>query len=120
MKNVFLSLLIGASIFFVGCTQYQHTLIADEQSYPATSPEKIAVYFSSEKQSLAYKEIGAISCTQVAEATDIVNKLKQKAAEMGADAILNCEVQITLIPGPFSIPVTYYTASGVAVKYTKN
>jgi hypothetical protein len=119
-KKIFFLILIATSVFLVGCTHFQKTLIADEQTYPATNPENIKVFLSSETPKNTYKEIGFIVASKD-NSKEAVNFLKDEAAKMGADALLNCEVRVHTSVMLFifiPIPINTITASGVAVKYT--
>ena len=120
LKKMFYLILFITSVFLVGCTHFQKTLIADEQTFTETMPESIKVFLSSETPKNTYKEIGFIVASKD-NPKEAVSFLKQEAAKMGADALLNCEVRVhtsvilfIFIP----IPVNTITASGVAVKYT--
>jgi hypothetical protein len=120
MKSRQLFTVLVAMFLMAGCTHFQQTLIGDEQTYAPTKPEDVRVYLSTETPTRAYKEVGFIVADKD-NPTDAVNFIKEKAAKMGADALLNCEVRvytyvvlIIVIP----IPIHSYIASGVAVKYT--
>lgn len=113
--TVFLLLMLSA-----GCTHFQQTLIGDEQTYPPTKLEDIKVFFSNESPDRKYKEVGYIVADKP-KTDDAVKFIKEKAAQMGADAIVNCEVRVyTFVILFIIIPVPQhsYIASGVAVKYT--
>ena len=105
-----------------GCTHFQQTLTGEEQTYAATKTEDIRVYFVNEKAPMQYKEIGCIVAAKD-DPADAVEFVKEKAAKMGADALLNCEVRVhtqVLLLVIIPIPVHTYIASGVAVKYTNS
>ncbi len=111
---------ILVSVLLAGCTPFQQTLIGEEHRFPAKQPGEVKVYLASQTLPQPYKEVGAIVATESNE-QDAVSFLQEKAAAMGADALMNCEVRvhtmvhIILI---FPIPEHKYTASAVAVKYT--
>jgi uncharacterized protein YbjQ (UPF0145 family) len=103
----------------MGCTSYQATLTNEERSYPATVADNVRIYFQGEKIPTA-TEIGHIVVLEDSEKKG-VDFLKGKAAEMGADGLINVEVKIqtqvvffVIIP----IPIHSYFASGTAVKFT--
>ncbi len=121
-NKIVVLLLMMAGFVIAGCTHFQETLTADEQTYAATRPQDVRVYFTNETPAKQYKEIGYIVAAKD-EPADAVEFVKEKAAKMGADALLNCEVRvhtsvilILIIP----VPVHTYIASGVAVKYTNS
>lgn len=121
-KTILLSVLLVVAVMAAGCTHFQQTLTGDEQTYRATTTGDIRVFFSNERPTKSYKEIGYIVASKE-EPVDAVNFIKEKAATMGADALLNCEVRVhtsvtlfVIIP----IPIHTYIASGVAVKYTNS
>jgi len=102
----------------VGCTPYQATLTNEEQSYSATATEKIQVFFQGDKIPPA-KELGSIVVSGNSEKHG-VEFIREQAAKMGADAVINLEVQIqtqTLIILFIPIPIHSYFVSGTAVKY---
>jgi uncharacterized protein YbjQ (UPF0145 family) len=102
----------------VGCTPFHMTLTNEEQSSPPTSPEKIQIYFQGEITPPA-KEIGNMVVSGNSEKHG-VKFLKEQAAKIGADAIINLEVKIetqTLLILFIPIPVNSYFVSGTAVKY---
>ena len=112
--------LVVVAVVVSGCTHFQQTLIKDEITYRKTNPQNIRIYLSNQLPDKPYEEIGCI----VADKEDpeaAVKFIKERAAEMGADAIMNCEVRvytqvvvIIFIP----VPAHSYIASGIAVKYT--
>ena len=107
-------------VFIAGCTSFQQTLTGDEKVLTARQPAEVKVFLSSQTLPHSYTEVGEIVATLSSEEA-VVSFLREKAAAMGADAIMNCEVRvhtaviwIVIIP----IPVHSYIARGVAVKYT--
>ena len=113
-----LVLVLGA--WLTGCTPYQATMTNEERSYPATVPDKIQIFFQGETTPTA-TEIGHIVVLERSE-KEGVEFLQRKAAEMGADAVINVEVKIQtqvifiiIIP----IPIHSYFVSGTAIKTTK-
>jgi uncharacterized protein YbjQ (UPF0145 family) len=103
-----------------GCTHFQQTLTGEELTYKSTRPQDLFVYFSNEMPTMQYKEIGTIVASE-SEVKDAMNFIKEKAAKMGADALVNCEVRVhtsVIVIIFIPIPVHTYIASGVAVKYT--
>ncbi len=121
-KTIVLSVLVAVALVTAGCTHFQQTLTGDEQTYTATKKEDVRVYFSNETPARQYKEIGYIVAAED-EPADAVDFIKDKAAKMGADALLDCEVRVhtyVILMIIIPIPVHTYIASGVAVKYTNS
>jgi uncharacterized protein YbjQ (UPF0145 family) len=119
-KIIMLSILLAVAVVAGGCTHFQQTLTAEERTYKATRPQDLFVYFSNEMPTMQYKEIGTIVAAEN-EPKDAMNFIKEKAAKMGADALVNCEVRVhtsVIVIIFIPIPVHTYIASGVAVKYT--
>jgi uncharacterized protein YbjQ (UPF0145 family) len=102
---------------FIGCTPYQTTLTNAERSYPPTVPDNVQVFLQGETTPSA-TEIGQIVVLEDSEEKGIAY-LQGKAAEMGADGVVNVEVRIQtrlifiLIP----IPINSYFVSGTAIKF---
>ncbi len=115
-------LVVVAGLAVGGCTHFQQTLTGEEQTYAATRQQEVQVYFAAETPAKQYKEIGTIVAAKD-DPADAVEFVKEKAAKMGADALLNCEVRVhtqVLLLIIIPIPVHTYIASGVAVKYTNS
>lgn len=118
LVQVGLCLLAAAGV--AGCTSFQQTLTGEETVLPGKNPEDVKVYLSSQALPHPYKEVGTIVTTLSSE-NDAVSFLKEKAAAMGADALMNLEVRVhtsTLVIIIIPIPVHHYIASAIAVKYT--
>lgn len=111
-----LLLVVAAGI--IGCTPYQMTLTNAERSYPPTTPGKVELFLQGEKSPQA-SEIGEIVVLEQSE-DEGISYLRSRAAELGADGVINVEVKIQtrilhiLLP----IPIHSYHVSGTAVKYT--
>jgi uncharacterized protein YbjQ (UPF0145 family) len=95
-------------------------LTNEERSYPATAAEKVQIFLQGETTPTA-TEIGHIVVLEKSE-KDGIEYLQKKAAEMGADGVINVEVKIEtqvlfilIIP----IPIHSYFVSGTAIKTTK-
>jgi uncharacterized protein YbjQ (UPF0145 family) len=113
-------LVLVLGVWLAGCTPYQATMTNEERSYPATVPDKVQIFLQGEKTPAA-TEIGHIVVLENSE-KEGVEFLQRKAAEMGADAVINVEVKIQtqvifiiIIP----IPIHSYFVSGTAIKTTK-
>lgn len=117
------TLLIFCLLAGNSCTHYFQTLTADERGLPATKSEDVALFFPNETPNRAFDEVGYIIAEESNE-EDAVKFLKEKAAKMGADGIVNCEVRVhrQLVIIILFIPIFQDThiASGVAVKYTND
>ncbi len=119
-RIILLSVSLAVALAVAGCTHFQQTLTAEERTYTATRPRDVFLYFSNELPTAQYKEIGYIVAAKD-EPAEAVTFIKEQAAKMGANALVNCEVRvhtsvILIIFIPW--PVHTYIASGVAVKYT--
>lgn len=101
----------------IGCTPYQTTLTNAERSYPPTVADKVQLFLQGETIPAA-TEIGAIVVLEDSEEKGI-EYLQSKAAEMGADGVVNVEVRVQtrilfiLLP----IPINSYFVSGTAIKF---
>lgn len=107
-------------VWVMGCTPYQTTLTNEERSYPTTVAQNVQIYLHGDTTPPA-TEVGQIVILEKSEDKGI-EYLRQKAAEMGADGVINVEVQIqtqTLYIIIIPIPVHSYYVSGTAVKLTK-
>jgi len=114
-----LPLVLIVSAWLIGCTPYQTTLTNEERSYSVTNPENVQIFLQGEITPKA-TEIGEIVVLDNSEKEGI-EYLQKKAAEMGADGVINVEVKvqtqvlfIIIIP----IPVHSYFVSGTAIKIT--
>ena len=119
-KSTYLLALVFG-VWLLGCTSYQPTLTNEERSYPATIADKVQIFFQGETPPTA-TEIGQIVVNEKSEKEGI-EYLQRKAAEMGADGVINVEVEIhtqvlfiIIIP----IPIDSYFVSGTAIKITKS
>ena len=105
------------TIALAGCTPYQTTLTNAERAYPPTTAEKVQLFLQGETTP-QLTEIGEIAVLDDSQKEGIAY-LQTKAAEMGADGVINVEVRIQtkllfiLLP----IPINSYHISGTAVKY---
>jgi uncharacterized protein YbjQ (UPF0145 family) len=101
----------------VGCTPYQTTLTNAERSYPPTVADKVQLFLQGETTPAA-TEIGQIVVLEDSEEKGIAF-LQGKAAEMGADGVVNVEVKVQtrLVFIPIPIPINSYFVSGTAIKF---
>jgi uncharacterized protein YbjQ (UPF0145 family) len=116
-KPKYLLLLISA-LWLVGCTPYQATLTNDERLYPATAAERVQIFLQGETIPAA-TEVGHIIVNEKSEEAG-VKFVQQKAAEMGADGVINVEVQVqthVLFVLVIPIPIHSYFVSGTAIKF---
>jgi uncharacterized protein YbjQ (UPF0145 family) len=110
-------LVLVVAVGFMGCTPYQTTLTNAERSYPPTTPNNVQLFLQGERSPKA-TEIGEIIVLEDTQGSGIAY-LQEKAAEMGADGVIDVEVKIqtrilfVLLP----IPIHSYFVSGTAVKY---
>ena len=106
MKNIFyLSILL----LFVSCSIKTHYLQTGSKTYPTTNVENILIYSGSSDK--AYDVIGSIAVYAVSGDDEAVKVLKSKAAELGADAVIN------IILDKVSSSDQATGISGVAVKF---
>jgi len=119
-KTIYLPVLV-LGVWLIGCTPYQATLTNEERSYPATTADKVQIFLQGEIIPAA-TELGEIVVLDKSEKAGI-EYLQEKAAEMGADGVINVEVKvqtqvlfILIIP----IPIHSYFVSGTAIKITKS
>ena len=113
-------LVLVLGVWLTGCTPYQATMTNEERSYPATVPDKVQIFLQGETTPTA-TEIGHIVVLGNSE-KEGVEFLQRKAAEMGADAVINVEVKIqtqVVFIIIFPIPIHSYFISGTAMKTTK-
>ena len=110
-------LMLVLGVWLSGCTPYQATLTNEERSYPATVPEKVQIFLQGETTPTA-TEIGHIVVAENSEKEGI-EYLQRKAAEIGADGVINVELKVQtrvvffyIIP----IPIHSYFVSGTAIK----
>ena len=118
-KSISLPVLV-LGVWLMGCTSYQATLTNEERSYPATVADKVRIFFQGE-QTPAAMEVGQIVVREKSE-KEGVEFLQRKAAEMGADGLINVEVRIqtqVVFIIIFPIPIHSYFVSGTAIKNTK-
>jgi hypothetical protein len=103
-----------------GCTTFQQSLTGDEKTFPPRRAEDVKVFLASETLPQPYKEVGSIVVT-LSNEKDAVSFLKEKAAAMGADALMNCEVRVhtfVVVVLIIPIPIHEYVATAVAVKFS--
>jgi uncharacterized protein YbjQ (UPF0145 family) len=115
-KSIKLVVLV-LGVWLTGCTPYQATLTNKERSYPATVPEKVKIFLQGETTP-ASTEIGHIVVAEQSEKEGI-EFLQRKAAEMGADGVINVEVKIqTRVVFIIFVPIPFhsYFVSGTAIK----
>jgi uncharacterized protein YbjQ (UPF0145 family) len=118
-KSISLPVLV-LGVWLMGCTSYQATLTNEERSYPATAADKVRMFFQGEQTPTA-TEVGQIVVREKSE-KEGVEFLQRKAAEMGADGLINVEVRIhtqVVFILIFPIPIHSYFVSGTAIKTTK-
>jgi hypothetical protein len=115
-RQVLLLAVLAGILAVVGCTPYQQTLTADEKSYAVTNADSIKVYLPDEEPSRAYREIGAV-IVEKGDAQEAVSFMKENAARMGANAIVDCEVRVVRHLSFLIFYDNKYIASGTAVVY---
>ncbi len=107
-----LILIIG--VLLTSCSSVAHLKTDDvKQNYSATEPEQIKVY-STDKVDQEYTVIGEVivSADAGADAAVSVKHLKNEAAKLGADAIINLKLEIG-----YGYWTNAIKASGTAVKF---
>lgn len=119
MKNA--SILVVFSILFsiMGCTnRVSNFTHLTERVFPPTSVDSLKLYFAPEKPDRAFETIGYVNVivhTIGEKDTIALMKMKEKAAQNGADAILN----ITISDAGINVNTGGRDASfvGLAVKW---
>lgn len=100
----------------LGCAARSVTLTGESrEALPPSAADKIQIFTSYDEQ--RYDEIGYVSVSLSGEKTDtILRILKEEAAKIGADAVVNVGLNIVAVSNGFggTSPVT--SVSGMAVK----
>jgi uncharacterized protein YbjQ (UPF0145 family) len=120
VKKTMYTVVLILGVWLMGCTPYQTTLTNEERSYPATVAGNVQIFLQGETTPAA-TEVGQIVILDKSEKEGI-EFLKQKAAEIGADGVINVEVKVqtqTLYIVIIPIPVSSYYVSGTAIKINK-
>jgi hypothetical protein len=105
-------------LFYNGCTTTFYTTTNAEKVYPQTNEKDITITTENNLDK-PFEEVGYISTTQT-NIDAAKDKLKERASEMGGNAILNFKITVVreyiyifFIP----IPVDRYICQGMIVKY---
>lgn len=82
--------LLSLLLLFIGCAARTHTLTGKDPSlrYSPTSKEQIKIYLSSDIGQ-EYTEIGYVAVEIGNDPEVVKDLLKEEAAKLGADAIIN-------------------------------
>ncbi len=96
---------------FVGCHLSTHYIQTGSRNYEETIPDAVKIY-SGEPQE-EYIVIGSIAVDYVGNSTNTMTYLKEKAAELGADAVIQTKLT-SIITNAKRLG-----ANGVAVKFKK-
>jgi hypothetical protein len=118
MNNKYVSKLLSVTVIalllLLGCASTKY-LPSNSETYPPTSG--VAVYYS-DKPDRPYIEMGTINVKAYSE-TGMLEKFKQKAMEIGADAVFIKSVDNQLLFGThiWFLLVTPIQAEGVAIKF---
>ena len=113
-------LVLVLGVWLTGCTPYQATMTNEERSYPTTVPDKVQIFLQGERTPTA-TEIGHIIVAEKS-VKEGIELLQTKAAEMGADGVMNVEVKIqtrVILIVVIPIPIHSYFVSGTAIKTIK-
>ena len=118
MKRVIpaILILVLSMIWLSGCTPFHQTLTGDEKKYDPTKTEHVAVFLPNQGPTTTYDELGYIVASKGNE-NEAVQFLQEKAANMGADAVMDCEIRTYRTMIFLGIYEDQYIASGVAVRY---
>lgn len=118
MKNRIFIFLLLVSLFISGCMPQLSTLTNKEKALTATDAATIT-FSTNSSLPQQYEELGQI-ITVGSEPEEAIENLKEKAAEMGANKIINGEVKVYRYETIriFFIPfyADGYLAYGTAVK----
>ena len=115
-KQILLLAILAGIFAAVGCTPYQQTLTAEEKSYPVTNADSINVYLPDKGPTRAYREISTL-IVEKGDAQEAVLFMKENAARMGANAIVDCEVRVVRHLAFLFFYDNRYIASGTAIVY---
>ena len=80
-------------LLFIGCAAKTHTLTGKDPGlrYSPTTKEQIKLYFSADI-GREYTEIGYVAVEKGNNTEELKDLLKEEAAKLGADAIVNCQI----------------------------
>ncbi|MCA9445412.1 MAG: hypothetical protein KC964_31775 [Candidatus Omnitrophica bacterium] len=86
---------VGLTVLLVGCSTTSSAIRTGSQTFEATTPASVQVYFSPDQVPGKYEEIGRVSTQKRAQTawTDVneeklIEILKKEAASLGAQAII--------------------------------
>lgn len=85
-KLIYFSILL----LFASCSIKTHYLQTGSKTYPATKVENILIYSKTPEK--AYDVIGSVAIMAASGEEHAVKVLKKKAAELGADAIIDIKL----------------------------
>ena len=106
MKNI---ICLSILLLFVSCSIKTHYLETRSKTYPPTDISNILIYSRAPQK--PYDIIGSVAIFAASGEEQAVKVLKKKAAELGADAV----IEITL--DKISSPSQATGISGTAVKF---
>ena len=111
--------LLCSGLFFaatIGCAARSVTLTGESpKALPPSTVDKIQIYTSYDEQ--AYDEIGYVSASSGGEKTDtLLRILKEEAAKIGADAVVNVELNVIAVSNGIGGTSAVTSVSGMAVK----
>ena len=106
-------------LLFIGCAAKTHTLTGKDPSlrYNPTTKEQIKLYFSSDIGQ-EYTEIGYVAVEIGNDPEVVKDLLKEEAAKLGADAIINCQIGLVARDiGFFGATEGVLSIRGIAIKF---
>lgn len=110
---------LGILLLFIGCAARTHTLTGRDPSlgYSPTTKEQIKIYFSSNINQ-EYTEIGYVAVEKGNDPEVVKDLLKEEAAKLGADAIINCQIGLAARDvGFFGATEGVVCMRGIAIKF---
>jgi hypothetical protein len=106
-------------LLFIGCASKTYTLTGKEPGlrYSPTTKEQIKIYISSDIGQ-EYTEIGYVA-VEIGNNPEVVKDLlKEEAAKLGADAIVNCQIGLVAQDiGFFGATEGVVSVKGIAIKF---
>lgn len=110
---------LGILLLFMGCAARTHTLTGRDLSlrYSPTAKEQVKIYFSSDIGQ-EYTEIGYVAVEKGNDPEVVKDLLKEEAAKLGADAVINCQLGLVAQDiGFFGATQGVVSMRGIAIKF---
>jgi hypothetical protein len=111
--------LLSILLLFIGCAAKTHTLTGKDPGlrYSPTTKDQIKLYLSSDI-GREYTEIGYVAVEKGNNPEEVKDLLKEEAAKLGADAIINCQIGLVAQDiGFFGATEGVLSIRGIAIKF---